>query len=38
MINILIIGAKLQGATVIHNPLELGIITMYFDCMKQLEG
>lgn len=26
-----------EKATVIHNPLELGIITMYFDCMKQLE-
>ncbi|SHJ33999.1 3-methylornithyl-N6-L-lysine dehydrogenase PylD [Parasporobacterium paucivorans] len=26
-----------RKATVIHNPLELGIITMYFDCMKQLE-
>lgn len=26
-----------EKTTVIHNPLELGIITMYFDCMKQLE-
>lgn len=25
-------------ATVIYNPLELGIITMYFDCVKQLAG
>ena len=24
-------------ATVIHNPLELGIMTMYFDCLKKLE-
>lgn len=27
----------MERATVIHNPLELGIMTMYFDCMKQLE-
>ncbi|UWG98171.1 3-methylornithyl-N6-L-lysine dehydrogenase PylD [Dehalobacter sp. DCM] len=27
-----------KKATVIHNPLELGIMTMYFDCLKQLEG
>lgn len=24
-------------ATVIHNPLELGILTMYCDCLKQME-
>lgn len=30
-------GAR-KKATVIHNPLELGIITMYFDCMKQWGG
>ncbi len=24
-------------ATVLHNPLELGIMTMYFDCLKKLE-
>lgn len=24
--------------TVIHNPLELGVITMYYDCLKQLEA
>lgn len=30
-------AAAREKATVIHNPLELGIITMYFNCMKQLE-
>ncbi|KGK88343.1 hypothetical protein DP73_12670 [Desulfosporosinus sp. HMP52] len=30
-------AAAREKAMVIHNPLELGIITMYFDCMKQLE-
>jgi len=24
-----------RKATVIHNPLELGVMTMYFDCIKQ---
>lgn len=24
-------------ATVLHNPLELGILTMYCDCLKQME-
>jgi pyrrolysine biosynthesis protein PylD len=26
-----------EKATVIHNPLELGIMTMYFDCIKKFE-
>lgn len=30
-------AATKEKAVVIHNPLELGIITMYFDCLKQLE-
>lgn len=30
--------AAREKATIIHNPLELGIITMYYDCIKQLEG
>ena len=29
-------GAK-EKATVIHNPLELGIMSMYFDCIKKFE-
>lgn len=24
-------------AAVIHNPLELGVLTMYFDCLKKIE-
>lgn len=28
----------MQIATVIHNPLELGIIMMYFDCVRSKEG
>jgi pyrrolysine biosynthesis protein PylD len=35
------IGVKdevMDIATVIYNPLELGIMTMYFDCINKLEG
>lgn len=27
-----------EAATVIHNPLELGIIVMYFECLKWWDG
>lgn len=27
-----------QVATVIHNPLELGVITMYYQCLSQAKG
>jgi len=33
-----VIAAAAKKATVIHNPLELGIIAMYFDCVRQMGG